>query len=219
MWSNALTSSNWPQGSSAPRCCADSFTLCRPCSEGCHVCGKQTCAICTPWNTGNQSTAPQTCYAAAPRLHIPLQVTFKLNAEGIQQIFAEQPHVHRAFLDNVPHNLTEAAFWDRYFKNEFRMRVSHSAALRNLSASLDASSCTSGTLRHRISDAVACRAVSNALRSAAAHVSWVLGTTACSGAQGFKLSCMAPSLMLLLAPADQDLHTSCSICCRFNGAA
>ena len=55
-------------------------------------------------------------------------MTFKLNAEGIQQIFAEQPHVHKAFLDNVPHNLTEAAFWDRYFKNEFRMRVSHNAA-------------------------------------------------------------------------------------------
>eukprot|EP00891_Asterochloris_glomerata_P004764 jgi/Astpho2/4764/Aster-x0212 len=51
------------------------------------------------------------------------KVTFKLNAEGIQQIFAEQPHVHKAFLDNVPHNLTEAAFWDRYFKNEFRMRA------------------------------------------------------------------------------------------------
>ena len=87
------------------------------------------CNLHSVKHRGPACSQTQTCHAAAPRLHIPLQVTFKLNAEGIQQIFAEQPHVHKAYLDNVPHNLTEAAFWDRYFKNEFRMRVSYSAAL------------------------------------------------------------------------------------------
>ena len=56
-----------------------------------------------------------------------LQVRYQVTPEGVQQIFAEKPHVHRAFLANVPARMDENAFWTRFFKNELNRQVSCSA--------------------------------------------------------------------------------------------
>ena len=53
-----------------------------------------------------------------------LQVRYQVTPEGIQQIFAEKPHVHRAFLANVPAAMDENTFWTRFFKNELNRQVS-----------------------------------------------------------------------------------------------
>ena len=53
-----------------------------------------------------------------------LQVRYQVTPEGVQQIFAEKPHVHRAFLANVPASMDENAFWTRFFKNELNRQVS-----------------------------------------------------------------------------------------------
>ncbi|DBA86886.1 TPA: hypothetical protein ACH3X2_005346 [Trebouxia sp. C0005] len=45
-------------------------------------------------------------------------VNYQVTPEGVQQTFAERPHVHRAFLANVPAVMDEKAFWTRFFKNE-----------------------------------------------------------------------------------------------------
>lgn len=52
-----------------------------------------------------------------------LQVRYQVTPEGVQQIFAEKPHVHRAFLANVPAAMDENAFWTRFFKNELNRQV------------------------------------------------------------------------------------------------
>ena len=53
-----------------------------------------------------------------------LQVNYQVTPEGVQQTFAERPHVHRAFLANVPAVMDEKAFWTRFFKNEINRQVS-----------------------------------------------------------------------------------------------
>ena len=55
------------------------------------------------------------------------QVRYQVTPEGVQQIFAEKPHVHRAFLANVPAVMDENAFWTRFFKNELNRQVSNLA--------------------------------------------------------------------------------------------
>lgn len=57
-----------------------------------------------------------------------MQVRYQVTPEGVQQIFAEKPHVHRAFLANVPARMDENAFWTRFFKNELNRQVSCSAS-------------------------------------------------------------------------------------------
>ena len=47
-----------------------------------------------------------------------------MTPEGVQQIFAEKPHVDRAFMANVPGIMDENAFWKRFFKNELNRQVS-----------------------------------------------------------------------------------------------
>ena len=42
---------------------------------------------------------------------------------SIQQVFAEKPHVHRAFLENVPQKLDEKEFWTRFAKHEIQIQV------------------------------------------------------------------------------------------------
>ena len=55
-------------------------------------------------------------------------VAFTLTPAMIARIFEKYPRVQRSFLDNVPHNLSEGAFWHRYFrsqaKREARLRAS-----------------------------------------------------------------------------------------------
>ncbi len=58
-----------------------------------------------------------------------LQVNYQVTPEGVQQTFAERPHVHRAFLANVPAVMDEKAFWTRFFKNEINRQVSMLAIL------------------------------------------------------------------------------------------
>ena len=58
-----------------------------------------------------------------------LQVNYQVTPEGVQQTFAERPHVHRAFLANVPAVMDEKAFWTRFFKNEINRQVSMAAIL------------------------------------------------------------------------------------------
>jgi hypothetical protein len=36
------------------------------------------------------------------------------------QIFTERPEVHRAYLEHVPHNMDEKAFWTRYLKQQYK---------------------------------------------------------------------------------------------------
>lgn len=35
----------------------------------------------------------------------------------------ESPHVQRAYLANVPRNMDEAAFWQRYYKHQYMQEV------------------------------------------------------------------------------------------------
>lgn len=53
-----------------------------------------------------------------------MQVHYQLTPEGVQQIFAEKPHVQRAFVANVPAVMSEKTFWQRFFTNEFTRQVS-----------------------------------------------------------------------------------------------
>ncbi|KAL3150267.1 hypothetical protein ABBQ32_000119 [Trebouxia sp. C0010 RCD-2024] len=55
-------------------------------------------------------------------------VRYQVTPEGVQQIFAEKPHVHRAFLANVPARMDENAFWTRFFKNELNRQSLRSKA-------------------------------------------------------------------------------------------
>ena len=61
---------------------------------------------------------------AGGQTSITLQVRYQVTPEGVQQIFAEKPHVHRAFLANVPASMDENTFWTRFFKNELNRQVS-----------------------------------------------------------------------------------------------
>jgi hypothetical protein len=44
------------------------------------------------------------------------RVAFTLTPGMMARIFAQYPGVHRSFLDNVPHNVSEFDFWHRYFR-------------------------------------------------------------------------------------------------------
>lgn len=52
-----------------------------------------------------------------------VQVHYQLTPGDVQQIFAEKPHVQRAFAANVPAVMGEKAFWQRFFKNEYSRQV------------------------------------------------------------------------------------------------
>ena len=56
-------------------------------------------------------------------MHLLWQVRYQVTPEGVQQIFAEKPHVHRAFMANVPAHMEENTFWTRFFKNELNRQV------------------------------------------------------------------------------------------------
>ena len=47
----------------------------------------------------------------------------RLTPELIHQTFAEKPWVRRAFVAQVPHNLTEKAFWTKYLRQQAREKV------------------------------------------------------------------------------------------------
>ena len=64
------------------------------------------------------------------------QVRYQVTPEGVQQIFAEKPHVHRAFMANVPAVMDENAFWTRFFKNELNRQVSAAVLLHIFGAAL-----------------------------------------------------------------------------------
>lgn len=69
------------------------------------------------------------------------KVTFKLTRELIQQIFAERPEVHRAYLANVPHSMDDAQFWETYckweLKRDARRRKAAAAGMLSSSASIE----------------------------------------------------------------------------------
>ena len=48
------------------------------------------------------------------------RVSIQLTPQDIEKIFFERPEVHRAFLAHVPHSMTEAEFWQKYFKLEYK---------------------------------------------------------------------------------------------------
>eukprot|EP01018_Ginkgo_biloba_P037449 Gb_29885 [translate_table: standard] len=58
------------------------------------------------------------------------RVTFNLTSEIIHQIFAEKPAVHRAFLMNVPHKMSEIDFWNKYCRAEYLHRMKNAAAAK-----------------------------------------------------------------------------------------
>lgn len=56
----------------------------------------------------------------------------------MQQVFAEKPHVHRAFVENVPQAMSETEFWTRFAKHEIRVQVNpHSLAAIGIPHSAD----------------------------------------------------------------------------------
>ncbi len=48
---------------------------------------------------------------------------FTLTPEVIQLLFAEKPHVRRAFERSVPAHMSEKEFWTRYLKHELAKEV------------------------------------------------------------------------------------------------
>eukprot|EP00983_Pelagomonas_calceolata_P114586 1160110-Pelagomonas_calceolata.AAC.5 len=48
---------------------------------------------------------------------------FTLTPDLIAMVFAEKPHVRRAYDKNVPTNMSEKEFWTRYLKNEMAKEV------------------------------------------------------------------------------------------------
>ena len=50
-------------------------------------------------------------------------MTMNITPQFIQQVFAEKPHVHRAFVENVPQKMDEKEFWTRFAKHEIQMQV------------------------------------------------------------------------------------------------
>ena len=79
--------------------------------------------FCRPWLRLAWHCAAKYCVLGVKQSSM-LQVRFQVTPEGVQQIFAEKPHVHRAFLANVPASMDENAFWTRFFKNELNRQVS-----------------------------------------------------------------------------------------------
>ena len=55
---------------------------------------------------------------------VTVQIKFEVTPQGVQQVFMEKAYVHRAFMDNVPHKMTENDFWQRYVKAEVTLLVS-----------------------------------------------------------------------------------------------
>ncbi|GJP71304.1 hypothetical protein CLOP_g2147 [Closterium sp. NIES-67] len=55
-------------------------------------------------------------------------ITFNLTPQIIQQIFAEKPAVHRAFMELVPARMPEKDFWTKYYRAEFLFRTKNVAA-------------------------------------------------------------------------------------------
>eukprot|EP00873_Tetraselmis_striata_P022489 jgi/Tetstr1/442753/TSEL_030841.t2 len=51
------------------------------------------------------------------------RVTFRITPEMVPQIFSEKPEVHRCYLANVPHTLTEQEFWGKYARYEWARRI------------------------------------------------------------------------------------------------
>ena len=48
------------------------------------------------------------------------RVNIHLTSQDIQRIFRDKPEVNRAFIAYVPHSMTEEAFWQKYFKLEYK---------------------------------------------------------------------------------------------------
>lgn len=88
----------------------------------------KSCNIILPWPWGYLTSHgfPFDQVAASGLLQ---QVRYQVTPEGVQQIFAEKPHVHRAFMANVPAVMDENAFWTRFFKNELNRQVSATVLL------------------------------------------------------------------------------------------
>eukprot|EP00252_Welwitschia_mirabilis_P000319 TRINITY_DN10355_c0_g1_i1.p1 TRINITY_DN10355_c0_g1~~TRINITY_DN10355_c0_g1_i1.p1 ORF type:complete len:574 (-),score=136.10 TRINITY_DN10355_c0_g1_i1:160-1881(-) len=60
------------------------------------------------------------------------KVTFNITPEIIHQIFAEKPVVQRAYLQCVPHKMSENDFWNKYFKAELLLREKNAATAKLL---------------------------------------------------------------------------------------
>ena len=58
-----------------------------------------------------------------PRTFPWQQVTMTITPHFIQQVFAEKPHVHRAFVENVPQKMDDKEFWTRFAKYEIQIQV------------------------------------------------------------------------------------------------
>ena len=52
-----------------------------------------------------------------------MQVTMAITPQFVQQVFAEKPHVHRAYIENVPHAMDAEMFWTRFAKHEIALQV------------------------------------------------------------------------------------------------
>lgn len=62
------------------------------------------------------------------------RVKFSLSPETIQQIFSERQHVHRSYLEHVPHTMDDKEFWIRFCKHEVAMEVVFSMPSKDLCA-------------------------------------------------------------------------------------
>ncbi len=51
------------------------------------------------------------------------RATVNLTEEVCTQILAERPHIRRAYLANVPHNLSKQEFWERYVRHYISKQV------------------------------------------------------------------------------------------------
>lgn len=54
-----------------------------------------------------------------------MAMRFTLTPDLIALVFAEKPHVKRAYDKNVPVNLSEKEFWTRYLKHEMAKEVGY----------------------------------------------------------------------------------------------
>ena len=52
-----------------------------------------------------------------------VQHRVRLTPAVIHQTFAEKPAIRRAFVAQVPHNMTELAFWTKYMRLQYKEQV------------------------------------------------------------------------------------------------
>lgn len=81
------------------------------------------------WCVHGRATGLSALFAAFTGRHpergawLCAQVRIRLTPELIHQTFAEKPWVRRAFVAQVPHNMTEKAFWTKYLRQQAKEKV------------------------------------------------------------------------------------------------